>query len=105
MKAFYGQDLHWKKQYRGLFNLVEAAATDRLSMLNAFRAGRYHGLIEQTQLPSSGELPETVLADYETVSSRYMRKQHLFKRVKKMSGAVGRSLPGPVKAHLRKIFS
>ncbi|SRR6266545_1330020 len=105
MKAFYGQDLHWKKQYRGLSNLIDSASLNRTSVIRALRAGSYHGLSEQTELPSSGQLPESLLRDYERVNGRYMRKQKVFKRVKKMSGAVGKNLPAPVKAHLRKFFS
>ncbi len=105
MKAFYGQDLHWKKQYRGLLNFLDCDVADRTSVLRAFRSGSYQGFNDQTELPSSGQLPESLLVNYKKISERYMRKQKMFKRVKKMSGAVGKNLPAPVKAHLRKIFS
>ncbi len=75
MKAFYGQDLHWKKQYRGLFNFVDCDSTDRASVLRALRGGSYHGLNEQTELPSSGQLPESLLVNYKKINERYMRKQ------------------------------
>lgn len=104
MKAFYGQDLHWKKQYRGLFNMLDSDLS-RTSVLAALRSGNYHGRNEETHLPSNGELPEWLLATYQRVNERYMRKQKVFKRVKKMSGAVGKSLPAPVKSRIRKIFT
>jgi len=105
MKAFYGQDLHWKKQYRGLFNLIDCEK-DGAAILKSMRAGEYHGVHESAdQLPSSGVLSENLLADFETLNSKYMRKQTVFKRMKKLSGSVGRSLPAPVKAHIRKWFS
>jgi len=105
MRAFYGQDLHWRKQYRELHNLIGSESTSSTSILEALRAGSYHGLSEQTELPSSGLLSDSALSNYERVSDQYMRKQKMFKRVKKMSGALGRNLPAPVKAHLRKILS
>lgn len=105
MKAFYGQDLHWKKQYRGLFNFLDCDSMEQISVLRALRAGSYHGLNQETELPSNGQLPEKILENYRKISERYMCKQKVFKRIKKMSGAVGKNLPAPLKAHLRKIFS
>lgn len=105
MKAFYGQDLHWRKQYQGLFNLMDCQSAERSDVLEAFRKGSYHAVREDTELPSSGHLTESLLSEYEKVNAKYMRKQKMFKRAKKMSGIVGKSLPAPVKAHLRKIFS
>jgi PHP domain len=105
MKAFYGQDLHWKKQYRRLFNLLDCE-NEQSAILAALRTGKFHGVHEHTdQLPSSGVLPEDLLADFEVLNARYMRKQGVFKRMKKLSGAMGKNLPAPVKAHIRKWFS
>ena len=105
MKAFYGQDLHWKKQYRGLLNLIDCEK-EGTAILEALRAGRYHGVHETVaELPSSGVLSESLLANFEALNSKYMRKQKVFKRVKKLSGSVGKSLPAPIKAHIRKWFS
>jgi hypothetical protein len=105
MKAFYGQDLHWRKQYRGLSNIVESDSLSRSSVLHAFRSGRYQGANGETQLPSNGELPESLLARYRKINDRYMRKQRVFKRLKKVSGSLGKDLPAPIKARIRKIFS
>jgi hypothetical protein len=105
MKAFYGQDLHWKKQYRGLFNLIDCAK-DQEAILQALRSGNFHGVHESVnELPSSGVLPESLLEQFEALNSKYMRKQKVFKRMKKLSGSVGKNLPAPVKAHIRKWFS
>jgi predicted metal-dependent phosphoesterase TrpH len=104
MKAFYGQDLHWRNQNRGLTNLIDCELT-RTSVLESFRSGTYRGRNRDTDLPASGELSVSLLAAYQRVSDQYMRKQKLFKRVKKVSGAVGKSLPAPVKSRIRKLFS
>ena len=104
MKAFYGVDLHWKKQYRGLFNLMDCSRGSA-AILEALHAGNYQGVHESSKLPSSGLIPERVLAEFETLNEKYMRKQRIFKRVKKLSGSVGKNLPRPVKAQIRKWFS
>jgi len=105
MKAYYGQDLHWKKQYRGLFNLIDCEKGPA-AILEAFRTGNYHGVHESAdRLPSSGVLPESLLADFEITNAKYMQKQSVFKKMKKLSGSVGKNLPAPVKAHIRKWFS
>ncbi|HYE15553.1 MAG TPA: hypothetical protein VD968_14005 [Pyrinomonadaceae bacterium] len=105
MRAFYGMDLHWKDQPRAIFNLVRRDEPARDALLEAFRGGDYTGLKDGAELPSDGALPADVLARYGEVNDRYMRKQRLFRSVKKFSGAVGRGLPEPVKARIRRIFS
>ncbi len=104
MKAFYGQDLHWRKQYFGLANAIRISTASRATVLKALRDGEYSGLRENVELPSSGELPALLLSDYGRINDRYMRKQNVFKRVKKISGGFGKKLPAPIKARIRKIF-
>ncbi len=105
MKAFYGQDLHWKKQYRGLSNLVRCQSPTRTAVVEALRSGNYCGISNELELPSNGVLPEHLLESFGKVNESYMRKQALFKRAKKISGKFGKDLPAPVKARIRKIFS
>jgi hypothetical protein len=105
MKAYYGQDLHWRNQYSGLSNLVRCDSAERTALLAALRAGNYAGLSEETQLPSDGILPSSLLEGYGRISDRYMRRQKVFKRIKRISGAFGRNLPAPVKARIRRIIS
>ena len=105
MKAFYGQDLHWRNQHRGLSNTLRCESSNQTAVLQALRAGDYNGVSEGTELPATGELPEALLGDYGRINDRYMRKQQVFKQVKKMSGGFGKKLPAPIKRRLRKIFS
>lgn len=105
MKAFYGQDLHWRKQHRDLFNLIDSTSAKRDSIVEAFRTGKYQGRIEETDLPSSGELPKSLLENYDAINMRYMRKRKVFERLKKMSGNLGKGLPAPIKAQIRKRFT
>ena len=103
--AFYGTDLHWRKQYRRLVFAVTAPAPTREALLAAMKAGDFSGLKDKLELPSHGQLPEALLARFGTANARYNRVQKLFKRAKRMSGSFGKSLPAPIKAQLRRIFS
>lgn len=104
MNAFYGQDLHWRKQHRDLFNLIDSGST-RVSILEAFRTGRYRGRIGETELPSNGKLSTASLADYDVINTRYMRKRKVFESFKRRTGRFGKGLPAPIKARIRELFS
>jgi hypothetical protein len=105
MKAFYGTDLHWKNQYRGLFNQLNSSPS-MSDALQAFRSGGYHAVHDsEIKLPADGVLNEELMLKFEALNSKYMRKQKLFKRIKKMSGSVGKNLPAPLKSRLRKLLS
>lgn len=105
MRAFYGQDLHWRKQSMSLLNLVRTNSLSGASILKALEEGSYSGMKEDIELPSTGVLPTALLERFGKLNTRYQQKQRLFRRVKKMSGAFGRKLPAGAKAHLRRIFS
>jgi predicted metal-dependent phosphoesterase TrpH len=104
MRAFYGQDMHWKKQHRGLFNILHCESASGEGVLAAFARGDYHAAKEGIELPSSGDLPESLLARFGGVNERYARKRRLIKRAKKMIDRVGLTVPAPLKAQLRRIF-
>ncbi|MGA9767718.1 MAG: PHP domain-containing protein [Blastocatellia bacterium] len=114
MRAFYGQDMHWKKQHRGLFNIVvcktatgEKIAGEEIAdeeILAAFARGNYYAVKENFELPSSGMLSEDLLARFGSVNRRDARKRQLIKRAKKMIDRVGLTVPAPLKAQLRRIF-
>ena len=104
MRAFYGTDLHWKKQYRGLLNVVRCKTLTREGVLGAMRAGDFAGVKDELELPSSGRLPVELLAKFGADNERYHRRRSLLKRAKKMSSRLGLKIPAPVKAQLRRIF-
>lgn len=103
--AFYGTDLHWRKQYRRLVFAVTAPELTGAGVIAAMKAGDFSALKDKLELPSHGRLPEPLLARFGTANARYNRVQKLFKRAKRMSGSFGKSLPAPVKAQLRRLFS
>src|SRR5436305_7771414 len=104
MRAFYGQDLHWKRQHRGLINNLQTDSAAREAVLSAFARGDYFAVKGDIELPSSGVLPAELMTRFGDINSRYARKRQLIKRAKKLIDRVGLRLPAPVKAQLRRIF-
>ncbi|MDT5063397.1 MAG: hypothetical protein QOH63_3856 [Acidobacteriota bacterium] len=104
MRAFYGTDLHWRNQFRGLFNTMQCETPTRSAVLNAMRRGDYAGVKGEFELPSSGKLSEDTLARFARINGRYHHWRNLLKKAKKMSGRLGKRLPAPIKSQLRKIF-
>ncbi|HVF66676.1 MAG TPA: PHP domain-containing protein [Pyrinomonadaceae bacterium] len=105
LRAFYGTDFHWRHQYRALSNVLTLEGTPtRDAVLAALRRGDFAGVKGELELPSSGELSEDLLARFDSVNSRYHLWRSFLKKAKKMSGRIGKRLPAPVKAQLRRIF-
>jgi PHP domain-containing protein len=104
MRAFYGIDLHWRKQFRGLFNVLQASASDRNEILSALAAGDYFATKDDLELSSRGELSESLIARFERAHARSDRLRSLAKTAKKMTSRAGLTAPAPLKAYLRKLF-
>lgn len=104
LRAFYGQDLHWKNQYRGLFNIVRRQSPSREEILSAFKNGDYFALKDEMELPSSGDLPSELIESFRRKNNRSAQRRQLLKRAKKAMDRLGFKVPAPVKAQLRRIF-
>jgi len=104
MQAFYGQDLHWKKQYRGLFVALECDKPEPAPILSALAAGKYEAVKDELHLPSTGILPDALLAEFGKVHQRSNRMWQLFKGSKATLDRLGIHVPEAVKAQLRRIF-
>ena len=102
--AFYGQDMHWKKQHRGLFNIIERRLSSREEVLVALARGDFYARKGELELPSSGNLSEDLLARFGRTNELAARKRRLIKRAKRMIDRVGLKVPAPVKSQLRRIF-
>ena len=104
MLAFYGQDMHWKKQYRGLFNVVRATSNAGESLLSAVREGSYHAEKAKLRLPSDGKVADIMLARFGRANARSTRRRGWMKRIKRTLDRVGVSVPASLKAQLRRMF-
>jgi hypothetical protein len=104
MRAFFGQDLHWKKQFRGLFTHLEMDSLDRGAILNALAAGNYSGVKGELRLPSSGQISPQLAVQFAQQHAKSERVRNLLKAGKKAIDKMGIRAPESIKSHLRRIF-
>jgi hypothetical protein len=104
MHAFYGQDLHWKNQFRELFVQLNPPATTREEILQALASGAYTGLKGELLLPSSGVLEQPLLAQFARAHGLSNRMWQYLKQGKQILDRMGIGVPESVKAQLRRIF-
>jgi len=104
MRAFYGQDLHWKRQFRGLFTELECESVDRGAILQALAAGRYAGAKADLRLSSTGEISPELKARFAARHARSAIVRNLLKGSKKAMDKMGIPAPASIKSHLRRIF-
>jgi hypothetical protein len=104
MRAFYGQDLHWRRQYRGLLTVLSGDGHDRNAVLAELRCGTYVGEKDGLRLPSDGVLETTLLARFERQHERSHSLRLVIKRAKDSADRLGLKVPSGVKAQLRRIF-
>ena len=104
LHAFYGQDLHWRKQYAGLFNMLDVPRAERPMVLEALRGGAFEGSAAALHLPSSGHLAAEQIEDFARVNARSQRVRSALRSARQMMGGAFALLPAPLKAHLRRFF-
>ena len=104
MKAFYGVDFHWKRQYRRLYTTLECDVINRDQILSALANGNYSGVKDGLELPSNGRVSTELLAQLGARHYRSMKVRRLTKRVKKIADRFGATIPAPIKGQLRRIF-
>jgi hypothetical protein len=104
MHAFYGQDLHWRNQFRGLYVAVDCETPDPSAILATLRAGRYEGQKDDLRLPSSGALPEATLTEFGEAHARSRRLRRVIESGQRTLNRLGIRLPTSLKAQLRRIY-
>jgi hypothetical protein len=104
VRAFYGLDLHWRTQYRGLTVDVDVDAASDAALLAALRAGRYRGEKDGLSLPSSGVLPPSLLSRMGRAHRRSEQMRACLKSMKKLADRLGLRVPAGLKAHARRVM-
>ncbi len=104
MHAFYGMDLHWKRQYRGLHVVLDCDSLEPAAIRTALVGGKYSGQKDGLLLPSSGVLPEALLQEFGQAQARSRRVWSFLKNSKKRLERLGIRVPDSLKAQLRRIF-
>ncbi len=100
VRGFFGQDLHWKKQFHGLFCRLNAEASSRDAILAALRGGDFVGVHGELELAPDGTMAPEVRAQLR----RALRRSRLLQRVAGRAARLGKMVPAPLKAQLRRIF-
>ena len=104
LRAFYGQDLHWRKQYAGLFNLLDVPAPERTMVLAALRSGAFEGRTDTFRLPSDGHLSVDLLERFARLNARSQRFRSAVGAVRALMGGAFTILPPSLKSQLRRFF-
>jgi len=104
LRAFYGLDLHWRKQNRRLFVDVIGETLDADAVLSALGRGDYEATKDGLRFPSTGRLPAAALARFERVHARSRRMRGAIGTIKSLVDRTGLGVPDLVKAQLRRIF-
>jgi hypothetical protein len=104
MHAFYGQDLHWKKQFRGLFVQLDCDFAAPGEILLRLASGEFDGLKGDLVLPSSGLLSGELIQNFSRAHAKSSRMWRLFKEAKQSLDRMGIQVPESVKSNLRRIF-
>ena len=104
MQAFYGQDLHWKKQFHELFVSLDCESGGPERILGALARGVYQGRKGDLALPSSGILPSDLLNTFAKEHQKSDRVRKFLKTGKKTLDRMGLRVPAALKTQLRRIF-
>ena len=104
LRAFFGQDLHWRTQPRVLFVEADADSSSPDVLLQALAAGQFAGLKGALRLPASGEITPELLGRFRRVNARSARIKSVLSTVSKTAKRLGANIPQPIKAQLRRFL-
>ena len=104
MRAFYGQDMHWKTQFRGLTTHLDCTALDRRLVLDTLASGRYSGVKGETSLSSLGELSPELVAEFVARHAKSEQMRAALKAGRSVFDKVGVKPPAFLKSQARRFF-
>jgi hypothetical protein len=106
LRAFYGQDLHWRHQYRGLQVVVDSASNNSApdAILSALRSGGFVARIDNLELPSTGDVGADRLERFARLHRRSTRLRQAFAMAKRCADDLGVSVPDSLKGQVRRLF-
>jgi hypothetical protein len=104
VRAYYGQDLHFRHQYTGLHVDLDAAVFDAASIVAALREGRYLATSGEVTLTADGNLDRSLAKRFGQLNSRSRRMGALARKSKSVLDSVGIRIPAGLKGQLRRLF-
>ncbi len=104
LSAFYGQDLHYKKQFHGLYTNVVASAPSRSGILAALSNGNFAGQCDSLDLPARTPLPAPLLARFARTRIPYNLMRRTLRGMKRTAKRCGLKIPSVMVTQFRKIM-
>ena len=104
LRAFYGQDLHFRRQYTGLHVELGNAALDHDSIIAALREGRYVGRSSDLILSADGSLDASIAKRFQRLYRRSRQIRGLVGGTKGVLDSLGLAIPATLKTQLRRLF-
>ena len=104
LRAFYGQDLHWRHQYRGLQVVADSRSNTPDAILSALRSGAFAASVDSLQLPSTGEVTADRLERFARLHRRSDRLRRVVALAKRCADDLGVSVPDSLKGQVRRLF-
>ncbi len=104
VRAFYGQDLHFRKQYTGLHVELRNATLDSKSIISALREGRYVGRSSDLHFTADGSLEPSVAKRIKRLHRRSRQMRGLAGGTKEVLDSLGLTIPARLKTQLRRLF-
>jgi hypothetical protein len=104
VRAFYGQDLHFRKQYTGLHVELQNATLDAKSIIAALREGSFVGRSADLHLSADGSLDRSLAERFQRLHRRSRRMRGLAGGTKGVLDSLGLSIPARLKTQLRRLF-
>ncbi len=104
LRAYYGLDLHWKRQFRGLLVRIGSEGFESGAVLSVLSRGNYSGIWRDQELPSSGNLPAELMDRFAGIHARSSQFRNMAKSCKALLDRTGLRVPDSIKAQLRRFF-
>jgi len=102
--GFYGLDLHWRTQFRGLKIRLESDTLEGTALLAGLRAGEFAGVSRNLEFASNGQLSgkERAVLRLRHHASEGLRG--FLRGGKRLAARLGIKVPGQLKSQLRRIM-
>jgi len=104
VRAYYGQDLHFRHQYSGLHVEVDSPELDAASIVSRLRQGRYIARGGDVTLTAEGSLEPSLAKRFEQLHRRSRQMGSFAKKTKSVLDALGVQIPVALKSQLRRLF-
>jgi hypothetical protein len=104
LHAFFGVDLHWVRQFRGLRTVIRSPSLRAADLLDGLRTGAFVGAVGELELAPDGSLPPAVRAVFVHANRRSARVRRLLRGVARLARRLGIPVPTALKNQIRRIM-